>query len=90
MLIVTITHRIEHIEVEVTTDAVGVDRKAVTGWWLKPSHGALAERLSRAIKAGVVLTNPVVKTDIAGKTYLSTENQVLARNLNADLKRLGF
>ena len=76
------------ITVEVTT--TGLDRAHVHAWGLRANHGPLAERLARAIRAGAVLTNPVVKTDIHGHTYLSTQSQVLGRNLNADLKRIGF
>ncbi len=76
------------LTVEVTT--VGLDRAHVHAWGLRANHGALAERLVRAIRAGAVLTNPVVKTDIYGHTYLSTQSQVLGRNFNADLKRIGF
>jgi hypothetical protein len=56
--------------------------------WLAPKK--LAHRLVAAIKAGVALTNPVVKTDVEGKTYVHAEAQILGRYMNSDLKKLGF
>lgn len=50
----------------------------------------VAERLARAIEAGAILVDPVIKTDINGKTYVSSTWMVRGRAMNADLKRLGF
>lgn len=69
---------------------LGLDRIQVAAWGLKPCHGVLAERLARAIEAGVVLKADEIKRDVNGKSYLSTSSAVLGRTLNADLRRLGF
>ncbi len=50
----------------------------------------LAERLARAINAGVVFTNPVTKLDVRGETYVSHDYAVSGKHLNSDLRRLGF
>lgn len=71
--------------VEVLTE--GLDRNDVAAWEL-PSL-ALAYRLKRAIDAGKVLKVLGVEKGIGG-TYLSVESLVLARTLNADLKKMGF
>jgi hypothetical protein len=60
----------------------------VDAWFL--GNAKLAARLVRAIEAGKALRVVGVSTDCGGRTYLSTESQVLARMMNADLKRLGF
>lgn len=69
---------------------LGLDRAEVASWSLKPCHEALAERLARAIEAGVVLKATAVKHDTHGKSYLVTSSAVLGRTLHADLRRLGF
>jgi hypothetical protein len=68
----------------------GVDRPETGGWAVGPQRAILAKRLAAAINAGVVCTNPVVKTDVNGKTYVSHDHGVMGRRMNADLKRLGF
>jgi hypothetical protein len=88
MFDVTVTTDVDGIHVKVTTP-VAV-REDVYAWALPSKDGALASRLARAVQAGVVLTNPVVKTDVNGKTYVSAESQVMGRHMNADLKRLGY
>jgi len=90
MFDVTITEGYGLLQVSVTAPEGLVDRSDVYGWTLPHTKRALANRLARGIKAGKVLTNAVVKTDVNGKTYLSAESQVLGRHMNADLKRLGF
>lgn len=50
----------------------------------------IAERLTRAINAGVVFEEPQVARNHLGKTYVSSHVMVNGRSLNADLKRLGF
>ena len=86
-------------DVEVTNDGTrinvtpiwaGVDRPVSFMWGLKPSHGRLADRLVRAVKAGVVIVNPHVKRDINGRSYVEFDLKVSGRHLNADLKRLGY
>jgi hypothetical protein len=65
----------------------GVDRPACFSWVAKP---AVAERLRRAVMAGVVLLNPRVETDIHGQTYAGYDNRVSGKYANADLRRLGY
>jgi hypothetical protein len=50
----------------------------------------LADRLARAVDAGVVMIDPEVRTDIYGGTYVSSTSVVSGKRLNADLKRLGY
>jgi hypothetical protein len=69
----------------------------VGAFGLGAEHRGLAERLARAIEAGVVYTNlqlitrtedtPYVK---AGTKYVSCNCTVIGRTMNADLRRLGF
>lgn len=85
-------------EVSITTDSEG--RSSVTVFWsgVDRPHGyswrvgprALAERLKQAILAGKVLETPQICTDIYGKTYVNASSTILARIMNAELKRLGF
>ena len=88
MFDVKVTSGVGAIHVVVTTKVT--DRERVYGWALSPKQGALASRLARAVRDGAVLTNPVVKTDVNGKTYVSCDSQILGRRINADLKRLGY
>ena len=85
-----IIHRTDEIYVEVTWSGAPLDRPSTGGFGLKKSHLALANRLKRAIDAQAVHTDPEVKADTYGKTYVSARCRVLGRMLNADLKRLGF
>ena len=66
----------------------GVDRPNSGGWGVKDRK--MARRLAAAIEAGVVAVPLGVETDINGKTYVDTDSRVLARMMNADLRRLGF
>jgi hypothetical protein len=88
-------------EVKVTVDSEGlhvvpiwndVDRPDSYGWSMNatPKNKSLATRLVNAIKAGRVMTNPIVCKDKDGKTFVSSGMTVLGRHMNADLKRLGF
>lgn len=60
------------------------------------SHGivvrgkGLADRLAAAMQAGVIFTDFAIRTDVNGNTFLTYRTAVLARYVNADLKRLGF
>ena len=65
-----------------------VDRPHAFGWIV--TSRALAERLRAAVLAGVVLTDPKIKTDTGGQTYVEHKTHVLGRRMNADLRRLGF
>lgn len=66
----------------------GVDRPETFSWSVRGQ--ALADRLVRAIRAGVVCLGSAVQTDANGKTYVAFTSPVLGRTLNADLKRLGY
>lgn len=68
----------------------GVDRPEGYAMGLRYSDKALAERLRRAMLAGVACPGIGVRRDVLGKTYVATELNVIGRRLNADLKRLGF
>jgi hypothetical protein len=65
-----------------------IDRASDGGWGVRGR--AIAERLARALRAGVVCTNVRVCRDDNGKTYAQYESMVLGRYLNSDLKNLGF
>jgi hypothetical protein len=60
------------------------------GIGLKITHRALADRLVRAINAGVVFTNVHVTKDVHDAEYITSTCHTIGRHLNADLKRLGF
>lgn len=66
----------------------GVDRTEGSGWVVKDR--TMADRLTRALRAGVAAPNPTVKVDVYGQTYVSAEHAVMGRRMNADLRRLGF
>lgn len=66
----------------------GVDRPEGVG--VVATNRVLAERLKRAIEAGVVYTDLHALYDVNGNTFASHRSHVLARMLNADLRRLGF
>lgn len=66
----------------------GVDRPCTEGTWAKSA--GLANRLKRAIEAGVAYGPAEVRTGADGKTYVNTPSKFLARRLNADLRILGF
>lgn len=67
-----------------------VDRPYTGGWLFPKRHRALAERLVRAINAGVVFYDQQVVTDVNGKTFVQAWSRVYGKRANADLKRLGF
>lgn len=68
----------------------GVDRPDIGGYLVGRHQRALAERMRDAIMAGVVFYDVYRATDVNGKTYAAHRSHVLARMMNADLKRLGF
>ena len=73
-----------------SSEHTDLDRKDGVGYRFGPKKRKLAERLAAAINAGVVLTNPEIKRDVNGNTYVSSDHGVMGRYANADLKRLGF
>lgn len=66
----------------------GVDRPRGVGVSARTKR--LAERLERAVRAGVAIGVDRVMRDVNGKTYVQEHRTVLSRTLGADLKRLGF
>ncbi len=50
----------------------------------------LAKRFAVAIDAGAAYPNARVATDVNGNKYITHDIRASGRNLNADLKRLGF
>jgi hypothetical protein len=74
--------------VEVHVEGGKIDRRNTFGWSVVDSD--MADRLVRAIDAGVAVTEGVVMRDAMGKTYLNVILQVSGRNMDADLTRLGF
>ena len=70
----------------------GVQVPQGPGWAFPPTKAGykLATRLAAAIRAGVAVSEPVVKFDINGRTYASVEVKVIGWRINADLTRMGF
>lgn len=64
-----------------------VDRPDGSGWVVRP---VVAQRLKKALFDGAIFTNIEVGTDIFGKTYVSSHSRVMAKYMNADLKKLGY
>ena len=84
-------HRTE-LQTIVQTIYSGVQGEQGPGWAFPPTKAGykLATRLAAAIRAGVAVSEPVVKFDINGRTYASVEAKVIGRTMNADLTRMGF
>jgi len=55
-----------------------------------PANRKLAERYKKAVEAGVIYKNPVIKTGVKNHQYIESEGFVMAKYLNSDLKKLGF
>lgn len=66
----------------------GVDRPDTGGWAVKDQR--MADRLTRALYAGVAVRYDGIGTDIDGNTYVLATHLVSGRTMNADLRRLGF
>lgn len=66
----------------------GVDRPMTMTW--TGLTRSLALRLTKAIKAGAVESNPRIKTDVHGKTYVETDGFIMCKYMGPGLKRLGF
>jgi hypothetical protein len=73
--------------VSIETVSPVVDRPVTYSISVAPK---LVRRMVKAIEAGAITKNPVVKTDGNGKTYVKFEVTVRGRCANADLKSLGF
>lgn len=51
---------------------------------------SLARRLVAAVNGGAVFSNPQLKVDVRGKTYVSADCSVYGKHMNATLSRLGY
>lgn len=72
----------------VTTTWTGVDRTDGVGYVVHDPR--TADRLRKAIVAGVVFPDPGIGIDVHGQTYVAGRSTVMARRMNADLRKLGF
>lgn len=66
----------------------GVDRPSTGGWVVK--NMATARRLEKAIMDMAVFSEAKVTVDVKGQTYVATMTKILARTVNADLRKLGY
>ena len=64
-----------------------VDRPVTYGISVSPKN---VTRLIRAIESGAMISSPEVLVDKDGNSYVGFTTTVRSRELNADLKRLGF
>ena len=76
------------LKVSADWSAAGVDRPVSSGTVVNGKK--LAERLARAIEDGVAYPYRGILTDVNGKTYVDQAHNVMARRMNADLKKLGY
>lgn len=76
-----------HITVSVR--AFDDTRELPTHFSVNVNTDTIADRLVRAIDAGVAYTNPRIVNDPNGD-WVNFDHQVMGRYLNADLTRLGF
>lgn len=67
----------------------GVDRP-YTGGYSCGMNMKLAQRLKKAMEAGVAFPFKEVRTDMDGQTYVHTEYNVNCRTMNASLRKLGY
>lgn len=67
----------------------GVDRAYVCGY-SAGMNAKLAQRLKKAMEDGVAYPFVKIAKDVHGKTYAETKYNVLARNMNSELKKLGY
>jgi hypothetical protein len=65
-----------------------VDRVNGSGWLV--GNMRMADRLRRALLAGVVYSATEIMTDVNGKTLVHGTSKILARHMNADLRKLGY
>lgn len=72
----------------VWADFRGVDRPRTYGIATRTLRDA--QRVARAMSAGVFFTFVHIATDVNGQTYVAGVPQAFGRHLNADLRRLGF
>jgi len=86
------SHSLCGIQVSVETLEPKVDRPITGGWGLEdtPRNQELAARLVKAINDGAAISDPEVRTDVNGKTFVNYRSNVLGKRMNADLKRLGY
>lgn len=65
-----------------------VDRPSTHAFVLR--NEKTARRLVDAINAQVVYADPVIKTDVDGRTYVQASSRIMGKYANAGLKRLGY
>lgn len=78
----------DHLTVWAQFTGEGIDRPRTTGMTVKDM--TMAHRLIRASLALKAVSDFKIMTDVNGKTYVDFNWKVLARMLNADLRRLGY
>lgn len=83
-----ITERNGEVHVNIEWIGVALDRPNTGGWLVKDMK--MANRLAKAIEAGVAVKYEGIEKDVAGKTYVNYRSVVSGRMMNADLNRLGF
>ena len=81
---------VETLDVETHVSDGVADRTRVHGWSVGADRPDLAARLARAIQAGAVHSNPEIRTDVNGRTFVTASSRVVGRRMSADLKALGF
>ena len=77
-----------HYIVSADWSSAGVDRPISSGTVVNGKK--VAERLARAIEDGVAYPYQGILTDVNGQTYVAQGHNVMARRMNADLRRLGY
>lgn len=77
-----------HYIVSADWSAAGVNRPVTSS--VVVTTKKVAERLARAIEDGVAYSYRGILTDVNGKTYVDQAHNVMARRMNADLKKLGY
>jgi hypothetical protein len=76
-----------HMTVWIDFPNAGVDRPRTYGIGVTKRN---LPRLVAAVNAGKVATNPEIRTDVGGNTYVAFTSAVHGRTVNVDLKRLGY
>ena len=66
----------------------GVDRPNTGGWVVKDR--TTAKRLEACIRDGNCFSSTRLAVDVNGQTYVATTALVMAKYMNADLRRLGY
>ena len=80
----------EGIHCDVHWSGEKLDRPHTSGYLLGRKKMKLALRFKRAVEAGAIYSNPKIVKDVNGKTYVQAEGFIMARHMNAELKKRGF